>query len=256
MSLESSIAALTQQAGLLMDLPQQVHAAAQAKITAMGAAYQGHLASLVVTVYVDQAGGLDTNSGAIGSPFKTIDKALAITPRGGFCTVMLLGAYHVATTIVVDGRRLVVSSANTVRHNVTFERVTDAFGTATTYRLMRNFSLRHGATVHFTGLTLRMPVLDGTWGTYPALAAQCGFATLGSSVDQPGNTAMISYCDIVNPGPIFAPMLGGTGYPTSFAAIAVVSADVLHGKWFDGVTAAGGTASTTLPWLLTNLVNV
>lgn len=256
MSLESSIAALTQQAGLLMDLPAQVNAAAQVQIAAMGAAYQGHIAGLAVTAYVDQVNGLDTNSGAIDSPFRTIGKALSLTPRGGVCSVLLKGPYLMDQTIIVDGRRLHLQSANSVRHALSFARFSDMFGTATLYRGLHGFRLQLGASISFRDLTLVMPALDGTWGSQPLAGSRTGMVGVDGSGSFPVGDVLFGYCDITLPATPFSPLLGIGGSPLLLNAFTLTSTNPLNGKWFEIVTASGGTATTTLPWLTTNLATV
>lgn len=256
MSLESSIAALTQQAGLLMDLPAQVNAAAQAQIAAMGAAYQGHLASAHVIAYVNQVGGLDTNSGSIDLPFKTIGKALSLTPRGGVCQVLLSGPYLVDQHINVDGRLLMLQSSSSVRHALSFDRFSDLFGTATLYRGMRGFKLSFGGSIAIRDLTLVMPALDGAFAALPLHPASSGMIGAAGSGAYPVGRVVLGYCDVTMPVTAFTPILGMAYAPVELNAFAVTSVASLNGKWFDGITAGGGTATTTLPWLTTNLATV
>lgn len=256
MSLESSIAALTQQAGLLMDLPAQVNTAAQVQIAAMGAAYQGRLANLAVAFYVNQASGLDTNPGTLVAPFKSVEKALELTPRGGICTVYLTGPYLMDRTIVVDGRHLELQSASSIKHALSFERYVEAFGGATLYRGMRNFFIQRLGSIAIRDLTIVVPQIDGNWGSYPLHGLISGIVGVSGSGAMPIGQVVLGYVDITIGAAPFSHLIGSVGNPIMVNAFAVVSGASLNGRWFEGITAPGGTASTTLPWLVTNLATV
>lgn len=49
--------------------------------------------------YVDQVNGLDTNAGTQAAPFKTINRAIAVTPPSGVCTAYIVGDYELTAGI-------------------------------------------------------------------------------------------------------------------------------------------------------------
>lgn len=71
------------------------------------------------TWYVDQVNGSDSNSGnVVGSPFKTIDKAMFSTPSAGMCTVMLLSDYEMAVSIPMRVNYLLIYGLNSVASGI------------------------------------------------------------------------------------------------------------------------------------------
>ena len=258
MSLETSIAALTTQAGLLMDLPNQVNAAAQAKIAAMGAAYQGHIAGLAVTAYVDQVNGLDTNSGAIGSPFRTIDKALALTPRGGLCTVILKSAYTLSAHVIIDGKDLVLQSDSAVRRALTFERLLDT-STTPAYRYAASLQLVNGGGITIHGLTINVPVVDGNWVNYVAAGVPGGLISAMGWMTFGGYKVSLASCDVNIPAsPFCAVVQGGIGITSlnvhSLSYTGAITSP--NGRLWGGQTNTAGVATNTLSSLATNLTTI
>lgn len=254
MSLESSIAALTQQAGLLMDLPQQVNAAAQAQIASMGAAYQSHIAGLSVSAYVDQINGLDTNSGALATPFKTIEKALSITPRGGFCCVLLKSDYTLTGDITVDGVHLSIVSDSSIKRALTFERqLLTAFTPA--LRAVRQFKLSSGS-LNLSGLTINFPFIDGDWGNYaPANSHIVGGN--GSYQWRPIDVTVFN-CNVNIPASPFcsfiqSAVLADLHWYGNTLTGAVTS---VNGRLLADQTNTAGVDTTTLPYLRTTLSTI
>ncbi len=250
MSLEASIASLAQQAGLLMDLPQQVNAAAQAQIAAIGAAYQDRLGTLKTSFFVDQVNGLDTNAGTLASPFKSIGKALEQTPFGGYCEVALKADYHLAEPLTIDGRRLFIFSSGT-KKRLTFARLLDQ-SIQPNYRYPASFSLLNRGAVVLSGLTVVYPDLTG-YSSYPA--ARWGLVR--AAYDECAEVSVM-YCDIEAPADVYAQLL-----PSNTLAALYWTANTMtgartspNGLISQSATGTAGAAAASVPGLLTNLATI
>lgn len=250
---EQQIAAFTQQAGLLLDLPQQIANTATAQINAVGNAYQTRLNTSVGTFWIDQVNGLDTNPGTQASPLKTITKALTLVPMGGRCECRLLTGYTIDTTIVVDNRQLILTSFNTVRHPIQFTRklnqnVVPNQRDIAGIRLIGQASLA----IHLLGIVI--PPLDGQWGTYNSGSSEL-FGSYGSNMTGAQSVAITS-CDITIPETPYSAFVSPF-YPITLLVSGVTLLDQpLNGKVVRSITATAGTATSTLPYLNTNLLTV
>lgn len=256
MSLEQSIADLTQQAGGLLDLPQAIANAATSQINAIGNAYQARLATLTTTAYIDQALGSDTAAGTLAAPYKSIEKALAMTPRGGRCIAVLKGDYVIsAASIAVNGIDLLIQSDSSVKRNLYFERYLIT-STTPNYRAIYGFKLGGGAKLTLSGLTVNFPAVDGSWGTYSA--ANSHMIGAKDSTDWLPLTVSLISCNLNIPATPFCSILEGSnlidmlGYGNTLTG-AVTS---LLGRLFADQTNTAGVAANTLPWLRTNFTNV
>lgn len=254
MSTESQIAAFTQQAGLLLDLPQQIKAAADLKIETFRAAFMQRIDLLTVTAYVNQATGDDANAGTVAAPLRSIEAALAKTPYAGRCFAILQGPYTFQSDLLVTNKWLSVASDSSVRHEVDFVRRLYTAVVPNT-REVAGVRLLGDAHVLFYGLKLNVPALDGNWPTFtPTPKASL---VSGHSSATPGRMmASFAYCDINIPAAPYCPLIGSV-YPMSLfmtANVALVTA--LNGNVASGVTAAGGTSVATLPWLVSNMATI
>jgi len=257
MSLESSIATLTQQAGLLMDLPQQVADVAQAQIAAIGAAYQTHLATLSTTFYVDQVNGLDTQAGTVNAPLKSLGKALALTPRGGICVALLKSDYTLADVTLVDGRLLAIVSDSVVKRNIYFSRLLDATTTPNN-RYPACFKMSNDARIAFVGVTLNMPVLDGSWTAITLSGTYRGLISPGGYFGYEEFGVAVSLCDVNIPTTPFCPLIMNSSGVHVHWFSNTLTGDVtsINGRLFEGQTNTAGVASNTLSWLQTGLATV
>lgn len=251
MSLEQSIADLIEQAGLLLDLPQEVADAGTAKITALQAAYASLLASGTVSAYIDQENGSDTNEGTIGSPYKTITKALSLTPRGGRCICYMMNDYYVSgADINVDGRILQIKSSTTIKHAFTFQAY--SFGSGITYRSMYGFALGDGGKILFDTIRLEMPELGGL---SVHTAANSGMFK-GRGMDR-DNLISLGFrtCELVFPAtPVLPMVFDGNLVQLRVSGVSYPGALTDPKGWLFGAQPnTAGVQSYTLSWLQTNL---
>lgn len=256
MSLESSIAALTQQAGLLMDLPQQVNAAALAQINAIGAAYQARIAGMTPTFYVNQVTGADTNGGTIGSPFRSLQKAIDQTPFGGRVHIVLQADYTISGAPITSyGRHVHIASDGGVKHNINFERFVDT-STTPAYRGVRGFLLSAGGSLSLRGLTINVPLIDGSYSTYAPFNLGL-FAAVGTDWWQALHVTLY-LCDYKIPASPYCSMFPSESLVILRAYGMTLNGAIasLNGQVSAAHTSTAGVASTTLPWLLTNLTTI
>lgn len=251
---EQQIAAFTQQAGLLLDLPQAIANTATAQINAVGNAYQARLNTSIGLYYVDQINGLDTNPGTQVAPLKTIGKALALVPMGGRCQCSLLGGYTLTENITVDNRQLVLLPVGTVRHPIEFTRKLVQTVTPN-LRELAGFRLAGAAAITLYNLTINVPALDGSWGTINGGGGEVLFAPSGSLTWGPQAICMVN-CDLRIPDPNFGALLHNS-YPMSLLINGMTLLDQpLAGKVVRGVTSTAGTPTSTIPYLNTTLAAI
>lgn len=256
-SLEQSIANLVAIGGQNLNLPQQVAAAAQNQINAVGAAYTSRLNSLLVAWYVNQATGLDTNPGTLAAPLKSIERALELSPRGAMVRIYLQSDYAIsAAPIAIDGRRVRIGSADATRYAITPARSIDDTVTPNLRRLA-GFDLQNGGGVIFYGVRINIPALEAPWSAYGEHFMNA-FVSGGGAFAAGLHHVAFASCDISMPATIHAPLLQGTQL-WSFATTSVVlvgAATSLNGKILGGYTAAAGTATSGIPGLVTSLATV
>lgn len=250
MSLEASITALTQQAGLLMDLPQQVNATAQAQIAAIGAAYQARLETLVTSFHVDQVVGLDTNAGTVEAPLRSITKALELTPRGGRCTVFLKTDYTISGySLVIDGKSLVIGSGIGGKPNLYFERYVSAGGV---YRGTRSFQISSGGHVTLQNLTINVPLLDANFSGQVLYNE----GLFNASSDWAPVAVTIALCAVVIPATPFCRLFADTAHTydlTWYGNTLPGAITSILGQVSSAQTNTAGVAAAGLAWIRTNL---
>jgi hypothetical protein len=95
MSLESDVANLVTQTNSLLSYFQTRKAGIDAAVAAAIAASPETSRSW----YVDPVNGLDTNKGTQAEPFKTINRAIAVTPPSGVCTAYVMDDYDMPAGI-------------------------------------------------------------------------------------------------------------------------------------------------------------
>ena len=250
MSLEQSIAELTGQAALLMDLPDQIADAATGQITRVGDRYDSILASQSVTVYVDQENGDDANNGDEATPLKTIQAALNLTPGGGVCFVRLMNAYHVDADITVRNKHLTIYGHNAIRHEITFERYVSG-----QYCALCCFKMIGSATIVMHTVRIAIPEL-GTYSQY--LTANTGlFATIGSTYWTP-LMVTFSSCEIAIPAAPFTYLFPGTHLIAALFSSCTYPGAISNplGRVFRDQPNTSGVSASSLPWLMTNLATV
>jgi len=255
MSLEQSISDLTTQAGLLLDLPQEIADAAEAQILRVGNEYTSRIADYRKTVYVNQATGDDTNDGTAANPVKSLSQALDLTPPGGICWALLQSAYVVNEDVFVDDRVLYVSSESTTRHSFSFERYLDDSGN-TTYRALRRLRLAYRSAVYFNKLTIMISGDEAPYTAYPAGFQSCPVAPQSHAY---ASAPIISFtnCDINIPASPFGSLIGHGGIPLILKMSSITWLDQPpEGLLFLDLTNIVGTDVNTVPWLISNLTTV
>lgn len=251
---EQQIAAFTQQAGLLLDLPQNIANTATAQINAVGNAYQARLNTSIGNFYVDQVNGLDTNPGTLAAPLKTITKALSLVPMGGRCQASLVGDYTIADTIVVDNRQLIVLSSTTVRNKLHCTRKLNAAVTPNT-REVAGLRMIGQASITLYGLSIQVPALDGQWSAFNGGGNEVLFGSAGSYFVGAQSLAILS-CDLNIPDPAFGALISSY-YPMTLIVSGVTLTDQpLNGKVVRGITNTAGTATSGVPYLNTTLTTI
>ena len=254
-TLEDRIADLQQQAGLLLDLPQQIADTATQRINALGDYWQQRQAQMYTRCYVHQTVGDDAAGGTEDAPLKNIEEALQRTPAGGVCEVRLMGDYHFAAPVPVEQRYLRITSADTVRHAVTLERLSSGSATDPT-RYTGGVRLEQNAACEYRGLTLVVPPLDGTWGSRAPIESYCGHVQLGHSGDALAGRVRVAYCDIDIPTNPFCALVGAAGHLLLLETYNLVVSGNLLGVLVPDATDPAGTPVTSLPWLVSNLSTV
>lgn len=246
----AAIATLTQQAGLLLDLPDTLHVTAANRINALGAEMAARLASLQKTVHVNQATGSDDNDGAAETPVKTIQKAIDLTPLGGRCVCFLQGDYVIDAPVTVLQRHVMLSSQST-RFNLSFTRRIDA-STGTNFRVIDAFRLRGNAAISLHNLRINIPALDGAYTGLPDQPTTalfgCTFAPMQGCFG-----VCITSCDVNIPASPYCNLLAsGQAFTFVTSSVTFVGARTdLNGCVVRSITAAGGT--TPPRSLVTNL---
>jgi len=256
-TLEDRIADLQHQAGLLLDLPQQIADTATARINALGDYWQQRQSSMRSVSYVHQTIGDDAGGGTEDEPIKSIEEALRRTPVGGVCEVRLMSAYHFVDVTEIGERELIIKSSSTIRHAITLERLRGAY-TDPNGRRTGGPRLGFDSSVTYMGVTLVVPPLDGGWGDYQLYPQYSGFAQPGWSAQALLGRVRITLCDLSIPTNPYCPIVGFEGWRIlALQCNSLVLTDQPYvGNLVAGATDPAGTATASLPWLLTNLTTV
>ncbi len=206
--------------------------------------------------YVHQQAGDDSADGTEAAPLRSIDEAIRRAPQGGICDVRLLADYHFTQPVPTGQRHVLVQSSSTVRHQITLERISEAFPSYTG-RYTGGLRMSRGGSVEYRGLTLVVPALDGTWPSYTLVDSYAGHAQCGHSGESVLAMVRLAYCDVVIPSAAFCPLIGRGVHAVALEAASLVATDQpLNGNLVEGITDPAGTDPATLPWLVTNLTQV
>jgi hypothetical protein len=256
MSFEASVSALLLRTDLLLAQPQQVYDQATAAVARLEAAALARLSG-VSSFVVDQAAGLDdpARSGSAAQPLKTIEAALARTPVGSTCFVLLAGPYLVSTIVAVTDKTLCLASSSSVRHALTFTRAT--FVSGGTYRNLSGFRLAHKAQIGIANLTIVMPPADGVFPG--AIEYQESAVIRVSGSPQDAFTAVVLLlCDLSLPATPFGRLVSHSGSPLALTVNSCTLTDQpLIGRLMNAQTnTTTGVATSTYRWLLTNLATI
>lgn len=252
MSLEASIAALTAQAGLLMDLPAQIAAAANGKLSELAQQFQARQASMYVIYYVDQGTGADTAAGTQSAPIRSIDEALRRTPAGGACVVRLLSDYVVSSDITIYNRFVRIEGDASSRKNIVFSRLLRD-EQSVQKRSCVNIRLAHRAQICVLYVNLKLPSI-GDWGGYANSAWNGVFCCW--QPDAPLLAVSLYACGLNRPADCMSPMFVA-GSPIALTVSACTeTAEPMNGWWLSSYTNAAGTSVVNVSNVVTNLATI
>ena len=251
MSLESTIADLVTEAkGLLAYFTGAKKGIESAVAAAIAAAPE-----TTRNWYVDQVNGLDTNAGTQAAPFRTINKAIAATPKSGVCGVFLLSDYSLDSQIALDCALLILKGEGSTRTlRPKYYLATDPLSGLSDNRLAGFMFQRQGSQMEIRELNIHLPTAVGVspapvngrlnsllrhYGSYsvpPIMAIQMNTVTITKDSGFVGS--------LVGGGAsCIALGCGGVNFPSDFA-----------GSYMDGI--AAGTDTKNVPRLVTNLASL
>ena len=256
MSLEQTISDLTTQAGLLLDLPQTIADAANQQVNAMGNAYQNHLNTGTLTVYLDGLNGSDTGTGLAAQPLKTIHEAVERIPYGGIGTILLVRDYHIAGKnspgfpVYCANKTVTIGTADGIKHKLTFERATyDLAGILR--RRLSGFGCTSGTHIGFRGIEIVVPEADGGFtGALPTSISTI-VQPIGNQENYTLNSVAIFSCTITLSATPFDVLIFHGGALALYVNTVVDGDQTIDGSWVKGVAAS--TSVTSLPDVMSNL---
>jgi hypothetical protein len=239
MSLESQIAELVIVNNKLAEYFNTKKAAIDAAVSAAVAAAP----AIFREFYVDPELGLDTNLGTKASPFRTIQRAVDSTPKGGRCEAWLMNHYVLDSHVRHEGREVAVRGeigAGTRLVINEFLRDGDPLPR------MGSFWQSYGSSLDLSNLTLSLPAsAAGDLSAYNALTFSSGSTAPNILQLRLHNIAFelrgTFRGRILGPdSPMVALGLTGTTLPSALAGRIVTNV-------------AAGTESKTLPHVITNV---
>ncbi|MNJ29843.1 hypothetical protein D3C77_244250 [compost metagenome] len=243
MSLESNV-------GDLVTATNALTTEVRGKMAGIDSAVAKAIAAVPVnkrTWYINQLTGSDTNDGTPSAPLKSVEKAIANTPVGGFCVVLLQADYDMTGDIALEARSLEwrTDSIGTKRNL----RPIYITGSDSVMKVMSGVICSIGSMMALRDVTLTLPSATGV------LPAPVGFLNSFFKGAGTGGSPMIGLklttVDVVDAPGANGSLCGqgtcglslqvtGTTFPSGFA-----------GRYVFGVPAA--TAANTLTNVLTNL---
>lgn len=243
MSLESTIADLVTKTTNLLDYFNNKKAGIESAVAAAIAAVPANKR----TWYINQITGSDTNDGSAAFPLKTVEKAIANTPVGGFCVALLQADYDMTGDIALESRSMEWrTDAIGTKRNLRPSYISSADGLT---KIMTGLICGIGSVVGLRDVTLTLPSATGVvpapssfLNSFFKGAGTGGAPMIGlklTTVDVVDAAGATGY--LVGPGTCgLSLQVTGTTFPSGFA-----------GRYVYGVSAA--TASNTLTNVLTNL---
>lgn len=244
MSLESDIANLVTKTESLIAYFNSKKAGIDAAVAAAIAATP----EMSKTFYVNQLTGDDNNTGTAASPLKSISKAISNTPNGGLLTIYLQTDYVHNSAGSFSQRQLNIASdiVGTKRKLSIGYQSADA----TTY--LAGFTPLAFGAVGLRDITLVMPSPAGL-AVQPFTAANSLLRIVGASV-----VSMISLkldaCEVQAPADFVGALIPSASSAAVFESVNTSYPSGFGGRYIMGV--ASGTASNTLPNVITNLATL
>lgn len=253
MSLEQDISILTTAAGNLLALPQSIADVATGKIADLTALYDRRASSRTIQVYVDPILGLDTNVGTQAAPYKTVAGAVNKSQAGAFTVIYVSGDVTISDDVYVVNRSIMICPAGTTKTNISFERYSFVSG-ATTYVSVRGFKVGANAAVVLYNLNVNMPINDVPWSNYTVSSCLL-FAPVSSNFGM--FSVMLTSCTITFGATVLGSIMW-EGWPCSYMeyGLTVIGQTSLNGYRFRNFTNTGGSTTSSLPWLVTNLTTI
>ena len=257
MSLEDQIAELQTQAGLLLDLPQQMQTAALEHIDDIAESYQDHIDRLRITFYVsengdDSASGLDASS-----PLQTVQRAANLTPVGGIADIRIMSDLFFTADVDANGKVLNLISNDSTKYELSFEHYT-VISNNTDFSRIRSFGIRNLGAVSLRDLTIVLPDSDNNLAnnTYGSNSSIFKLSTVNVAE---GGICPISIIDCNINRPLNS-QVTVIGLPTVSGCMAlsvrsiVETGEPLAGFWINSF--AAGTDTSTINRVLTNLATL
>lgn len=253
MALEDQVAALVALGGENLALPQQIKDESVAQIAKVADQFAANQNAMNTTVYINQANGNDAAEGSEADPVKTIGEALDRTAVRGRCDARLTGAYHIDEDIRALGKRLVLSSASSVKHAVTHQPRIAQIGN-TDFVSCDQIILDRDASFALFGLDWIMP-------ERPNGSAGLSFSNSAGLVRATANNGLVSLTvgsaimrrSATSEFPVFNTLR----QPTSLFLSGVANGDQpMLGFWFRDLSNTAGTDPTTVGWLTSNAPSV
>ncbi|AOA05691.1 hypothetical protein [Pseudomonas sp. TMW 2.1634] len=240
MSLESQIADLVSAANGLIT----VFSAKKSSIDAAVAAAIAAVPANKKIFYVHQLNGLDTNDGSITAPLKTIDKALANTPYGGICAILLQADYLMSANVAnLEGRFLELRSDDPANRRFLRPIYYDVSGVTQ----LTAFPASGGNALHFRDLKIELPSATGLTVT-----------VINNCLLRAGSTTSSALFPVKMTDTTVTDVAGATACIVSAGASAIVLECIgvtfpasFGGRYISGV--ASGAAPNTLANVMSNL---
>lgn len=258
MSLEQSIADLQTQAGLLLDLPQEITGVAINQITAVGQSYQTLISALTATYTVDAINGDDVNPGTDALPFKTLKPAVENTPRGARLSIKLVSNITVVEDIQFENRDVIFLPADGLTKEISFSgRQGNDIGGGTIGRSLNGFRYASGAVFSFYNIKIVPAAPVGAELSWTPLW------TAGVIRPESGTGAKVSVFiyagEVAFPADMFGQLVVGAAVDLIVSGTAISGAAA--GKWLGSeaaglITDTNGTLPSSIHWLQTNLTSI
>lgn len=238
MSLESQIAELITVNNKLVEYFNTKKASIDAAVSAAVAAAP----AITRILYVDSQLGSDDNLGTAASPFKTIQKAVDVTPSGGRCEIWLQKDYTLAGHVRLYGRQVMLrADEGSGRRLILNEYTPDT----ETLPRVGCFWQSSASTLEFANLTISFP------NSSPAVSNYCALSIASGSTAPLIMSVRLWNCVLELRGTYRGRLIGPESMLIMLGVSSTAIPSALAGQILPGV--AAGTDSKTLPHVLTNV---